>query len=155
MKHFLSILFGRPTGFGTAGISRQRVCGAVTIVGTGLTAAQWGVETDETGVNVESYEVRYFREVNEKLANISGQTRGRALADAFSRDITINGEVIGSTGLMAFTAATVSAGASIANDDNDFGASAGNIIFDEGTVTQNRSGWRSVSLKLSSDPLCV
>lgn len=150
MKNFLARFFSRPSGFGSAGISRQRECGAITITGTGLSSAQYGAESDEVGLNLESIEVRYYREVNVKLQNIKGQTRGRALADKFSRDVTIQGEVIGATGLMALTSASVAA--TFANDSTDFGATSGSFIFDEGTITQNRTGWRSANIKLSSDP---
>lgn len=134
---------------------------AITIVGTGLSGnAQWGVASEETGVNVESIEVRAFREVNEKLPGIKNQTRGRALANAFSRDVTLNGEVIGATGLMALTAANemlFDPTAYFANSLNAFGTQdtidVATLVFDEGTVTQNRSGWRSVSMKFSADPV--
>lgn len=116
---------------------------------------QRGIEAAETGVNLESIEVRYFHEVKERLKNYQGQTRGFALTDKFSRVVTVDGEVDGSTGLMASVG---NAAATFSNDVSDFvavtsGTNAGGFYLDEATVSQSRDGWRRVNLQYSSDPL--
>lgn len=141
-----------PVGFGSAGIRRQRVCGALSIIGaTGFTSVQRGIESAETGIICRRFIVRYFAEVNDKLAGISGETVVRAISGIASRDVTVEGEVNGATGIMAFTIGQVVT--TLANDVSSFGASAGKIILDEATETQDRTGWRSVNVRLSSNPL--
>ena len=89
-------------------------------------------------------------EVNERLQDNAGETIARALSNKFSREITVEGEVTGpGTGVMAFTLATT---CSLANDTNDYGDGTGRILLDEATVTQERAGWRSVNIRLSSNP---
>jgi hypothetical protein len=144
---FVAGLFAAPTGFGSAGIRRHRICGALIIYGNW--AGQRGVELDETGISVRSFEVRYFPFVNEKLMSNVGEPRARAISDKFSREVTVAGEVTGTTGIMAFTLGTQ---CTVANDVDDFGDGSGDLLLDEATVSQERANWRSVSAKLSSDP---
>ncbi len=137
-----------PSGFGTRGIRRARVSGALTIVGSPLTV-QRGVEVAETGIVTRRFVCRYFAEVNDKLPGITGEATVRAISAKFSRDITCEGEVSGTTGVMAFTLGTACA---FANDVSTFGDGTGKILLDEATETQDRTGWRSVSIRCSSNP---
>lgn len=121
----------------------------------GLTNAQRGCESAETGINLESFECRYFPEFKEKLKNYQGQTRGFAIPDKFSREVRIQGETDGTTGVMAISADTAFVPA---NDIDTFkalaaGSNAGGLYLDEATESQGREAWRSVSVTLSSDPL--
>lgn len=146
---FLTSLFCRPSGFGSAGIRRHRICGAILVVGGApWSSAQRGVEADEVaaGINIESFECRYYLAVNEKLPSNAGEPRARAFSDDFSRDITMSGEVIGPVQYSIATACEV------ANDTDSLGSGAGDIFLDEGTETESRGDWRKMSLKLSSDP---
>lgn len=111
--------------------------------------AQRGVETDETGINVASFSCRFYLAVNEKLPSNVGEPRARAMSDDFSREVKIKGEVTGNTGLMAFTIGTA---CSVANDVDDFGDDAGDLLLDEVTISQERAGWRTMDMSLSSDP---
>lgn len=147
MKNFLRSLFANTSGFGTAGIRRQNICGAVTVLGSGN--AQYGVELVETGISVRSVVVRYFPEIDVRIMDNVGETRGRVKSNKFSRDVTVEGETLGATGVMAFTLTTA---CTIANDVADFGDGSGTLLMDEATVTQTRAEWRSVSIKLSSNP---
>lgn len=146
IRDFLRSFFRAPTGFGTAGIRRQRECGALTIIG--FTGSR-GVEAAETGISIERFEVRYFPEINERIMDNLGETRGRAISAKFSRDVTIEGEVLGATGLMA---AALAAAVVPANDVATFGDGTGTLLLDEATETQGRAEWRKVSIKLSSNP---
>lgn len=146
MKSLFS-LFRSPIGFGTAGIRRQNLCGAVTVLGSGN--AQYGVEVVETGISVRSFVVRYYPEIDVRIMDNVGETRGRVKSQKFSRDVTIEGETTGATGVMAFTLTTACVPA---NDVADFGDGSGTLLMDEATVTQQRAEWRSVSIKLSSNP---
>lgn len=138
---------GEPARFGSAGIRRQLICGAILIVGEW--DAQRGVEMDEEGISVMSFIARYFPFVNERLMSNVGEPRARAVSDKLSREVKIKGEVTGTDGVMAFAVATA---CDVANDIADFGDGSGDLLFDEATVTQERAGWRTVEISLSSDP---
>jgi hypothetical protein len=150
LKRLLTWLFG-PTGFGSAGIRRQHISGAIVVVGgPPWSNAQRGVELDEVGVNIAAFSVRYYPSVNEKLPSNVGEPRARAQASAFSRDITLRGEVlVGGGGVMAFTLGSACV---LANDTTTFVPSGGIILLDEVTESQERAGWRTVDMRLSSDP---
>jgi hypothetical protein len=140
-----------PTGFGSAGIRRFQVQGGIAVVGgPPWTNAQRGVEHDETGINIASFAVRYYLAINEKLPSNLGEPRARAQADKFSRDITLRGEtLVGGGGVMSFTMAT---DCTLVNDHSTFTPTAGVILLDEVTETQERAGWRTIDMRLSSDP---
>lgn len=116
-----------------------------------LTGYQRGVELAETGINVETFEVRYFPEWKEKLPNHQNQTIGFGAPDALSREVTIQGEISGSTGLMAATHTTAVVPA---NDIADFDGEGG-LYMDEATVAQGRAAWKNLNMRLSGDPLCA
>lgn len=126
---------------------------ALSIVGAGVTGLQIGVETNITGINVRRFVCRYYLEVNAKLENNFGQTRARVIDDKWSRDIDFEGEVTGTTGIMAATMA-IDITSTLANDVGTFTPVAGLIFLDEVTETQERgaTNFRSVAGKASSNP---
>jgi|SRR5215472_34594 len=148
---FLNLFPPAPTGFGTAGIRRQRISGAIIVVGGApWSLAQRGVQNDEVGVNIASFATRYYLAVNEKLPSNVGEPRARAQANGFSRDITLRGEtLVGGGGVMNFTMGTACV---LANATTTFSPTGGTILLDEVTETQERAGWRSIDMRLSSDP---
>lgn len=113
------------------------------------TLAQRGIAYNEGGIAVRTFEVRYFPEVNERLQNNVGETIARAISDKYSREITVQGEITGSTGVMAFALA---ANCTFANNVADFGDGSGRILMDEATVSQERAGWKSLNGRYSSNP---
>lgn len=120
-----------------------------------LSGFQRGIESDETGVNAQSFAVRYFMQFKEFLNNYQGQFRGFAMPDKLSREVTIQGEVSGATGLMA---AVWNVAVTPANDVGTFigitaGSNAGGLYLDEVTESQEANGWRSVDMTLTSHPL--
>ncbi len=119
---------------------------SLTVVGF---TGQRGVELSETGISIERFECRYFPEINEKIMDNVGETRGRAISNKFSREATSEGEVLGATGVMAYALATACVPA---NDTAVFGDGSGTLLLDEATETQERANWRKVSTKLSSNP---
>lgn len=123
---------------------------AVTVVG--LSGLQYGVETAETGINCESFECRYFPYVNSKLEGITGEPVARAQSAKLSREITIQGEVTGNTGVMAFATGVACVPS---NDKATFGDGTGTLLFDEATEGQVRNGWRNVNIRVSSDPTLI
>lgn len=111
---------------------------------------QAAIEVDETGVNLASYSCRYYPQFRRELLNYLGQTRGWALPTIPSGEVSMQGEVSGGTGVMAYTFLTA---CTIANDTALFGRSAGIFLLLEATETQDREGWRSISQSLRADPL--
>lgn len=121
--------------------------------------AQRGVAANEVGISIRRFAVRYHPEINEKLPSNEGQTVARAVADKPSREITLEGEVTSITnqGVMGFVFAAFLSATALANDIN-WGlstANAGRLVLDEVTETQERAGWRSINMRISSDPLCI
>jgi hypothetical protein len=140
-------LFSSPTGFGTAGIRKHRICGAVTVLGSGN--AQYGVEVPEVGISVKNFTVRYYPEIDVPILDNVGEIRGRVKSNKVSREVTIEGEVTGATGVMAFGFLTACIPA---NDVSDFGDNTGTLLLQEVTITQSRAEWRMYSAKLMSSP---
>jgi len=126
-------------------------CGALTVVGTPSTVTR-GILVAETGINVRRFQVRYHAEINAPLEGITGEITARGISQLFSREITCEGEISGTTGIMAFALATA---CTFANSVTDFGgvATVGKILMEEATVTSERAGWRSVSVRCVSNPL--
>lgn len=122
---------------------------ALTYLGSSA-AQQRGVEFAETGIAVSSFEVEYFPEVDEDRQNNVGETDGSAISSSPSRNITIEGEVTGTTGRMAdtFTAAITT----IANDLTTFGGTGG-IYLKRAVERQARAAWRAVTLTYRARPL--
>jgi hypothetical protein len=115
----------------------------------GGTGYLFGVELVETGGNCESFEVRYYPEVNEDLAGIGGEVFLTAKSQKFARDITGNMEVNAASGWALFTLSTA---CSFANDVATFGDGSGTILLDEATERQARGSWRSLSISAGSKP---
>lgn len=150
IRRFLSSFVAPPSSFGNAGIRKQYRCGALTIIGSGLTGLQRGIEIAETGVAVLSFIVRYFSYVKEDHQNNLGEVDGMVKSTLASREVTIEAEVTGATGVMAYTFLVA---AVPANDIADFGSPTGGLYMSEATVTQSRADWRKVSIRLESHPL--
>jgi len=139
LRAFLSLLSGAHY------LPAARVCGAVTLVN--LTGYQFGVEADETGINIESFEATYKPEQKEFLRDRKSSKIGFAV-DEPEGEFSIQGEVSGSTGLMA---ATFAAAVTIVNDHAEFGLTAGGVYLDEAAPGQTRNGFRKISFKLSKN----
>jgi len=74
---------------------------ALTLIN--LTGFHPGVTSDETGINVKSFKRKIEPEFNNVVPAKDGTARGRVVAP-MKLQVTIDGEVSGSTGVMAATA---------------------------------------------------
>lgn len=128
------------------------------------TSAQRGVQLPEDGISVKRFAVRYYLEINEKLPSNTGETIARAFSQDPSREITIEAETTSEpgTGVLAFDFATVIlSGTQAGRIHNNIvwgGVNAtvpGSIFMDEVTETQERAGWRSINMRLSTYPQLV
>lgn len=126
--------------------------GAVTVVPSG-TGAQWGVLNDEAGINVEEHNADVAPEFKEFLFNKVNQKRAFAVAPP-EANITIRGETLGSTGLVAATFIATSAVAnSYAYGGITVTATSWVPYPDSITVQSRRDGWKNLEIKLSANEL--
>lgn len=107
----------------------------------------YGVLHAELGINVSNFSVKFFPEVNVPLPDAVGNTRYRVMSQFFSRTLECQGEVTGTTGIMAFALATA---CTFANRVDWYGPVYGTFYLDEATVTQMRSGWVGVRMKATA-----
>jgi hypothetical protein len=117
---------------------------ALTLIN--LSGFQRGVASDEVGINCSRFTLEVEPEVNEWLAGISGEARGKAVGSPMAK-LTIEGEISGSTGVMA---ATFLVAFVPANSVTYFGRSAGGFYLDRASIEQERDGWKKVSAEFSS-----
>jgi hypothetical protein len=113
---------------------------------------QRGIEADETGINIENFNVRYFYEVLDYLMGRTGEARARAHSAKFARDITVSGEVSSLGALSGLMLLGATSTVTLSNDVATFGDGTGTIYLDEATEGQTRGGWRSVDFRMSSRP---
>jgi hypothetical protein len=117
-----------------------------------LSGFQYGVENDETSLNIEAFNVTVAPQEKVMLEDKVGNNRGFAIKQLRS-EITLNGELsAASAGVLAFTFSTA---CTIANDIDYFGQTTGTIFLDSATINQSRSGWKSLSQNLSRDSSIV
>jgi hypothetical protein len=127
---------------------------ALAIVGGGTWQdASRGVAGIETGISIRRWVVRFFPEINEKLPDNKGETIARAMSTVPAREITMEGEITAASGgVMSF--AWAAAIGYVFHNDLLYGnaAVAGSIIMDEVTQSEERAGWKSLNMRLSTHP---
>lgn len=117
----------------------------VTLVN--LSGFQWGVASDETGINIRSFRCRIAPEFKEFLKGKTGAKRGFAV-EVPELSVSIEGEISGSTGIMA---AVVTTATTIANSTAYFGAPTTGKYLDSAEVTEGREGWKDLTAEFSSN----
>ncbi len=105
-----------------------------------------GVPSNEVGINCARFVVEVEPEINDWLAGIDGQAKGKAVGDPMSK-LTIEGEISGATGVMAAVMATAFVPV---NSVTYFGRSAGGYYLSKGTVTVGRDEWKAVTAEFES-----
>lgn len=120
---------------------------AVAVLGSGN--AQYGVPLPEVGISVKMVTTVYKLEINVPILDNVGEIRGKVKSTKVSRDVTIEGEYLSATGVMAWGFLT---SCIPANNISRFGDGTGTLLLDEATITDSRAEWEMVSLKLSSNP---
>jgi hypothetical protein len=119
-----------------------------------------GIGYPETGINVQRIEVRYFLEVDVRLKDNVGQTFQRSVSNTFSREVTMEGEVLGGSfnSLYWFVVGTaltflnVPVGMLGGPPPAPQVLFQGALLIDSLTVTEDRNGWGRLSVKASSNP---
>lgn len=108
----------------------------------GITTVQRGIELDETGINVDSFNVTYEPEFKQHLNGYDGHVVTTAIGNTKST-ISVSGEwKSGASGLVATAFATAQ---SFANDVDGYGQSAGGAYADRVEIGQSRDGFRMFS----------
>lgn len=120
---------------------------AVAVLGSGN--AQYGVPLPEVGISVKTVTTVYKLEINVPILDNVGETRGKVKSTKVSRDVTIEGEYLAATGVMAWGFLTACIPA---NNVSRVGDGTGTLLLDEVTITDSRAEWEMVTLKLSSNP---
>lgn len=118
---------------------------AVTLVN--LSGFAYGVASDETGINIESFRARVAPEFKTFVNGKNGEKRGFAVA-APELTVSLEGEISGNTGIMAAVTTTAT---TIANSTAYFGAPTTGKYLDSGEVTLSRDGLARVSAEFSAN----
>lgn len=114
-----------------------------------LTGYSNGVAADEGGIGVKEFKAKVKPELKVFAFAKDGTKTGFAVAPP-ELEVSVSGEVKGTTGLMA---ATVAASVTVANSVAYWGAPTTALYMDSGEVTQNREGgsWKAMSMELSAN----
>ncbi len=115
---------------------------------SGLT--QRGNFADETGINLNSFSVRFFPQFKDKLNGFNGQVRGWATPDKYDREILAATGIVAMKMVTAYTFAQTNI-TSLYELTNG-GGNAGGFYLDEATPSSSRDGWLVVSIRASSNP---
>ena len=113
----------------------------MTIIGTTVNE-QHGVELDEGGIHVQTFNASYEPEFIDPLVNKIGERINEARGAVCSK-FSISGELKDTTG--ALIVATFYAAVTIANDKDAFGQSAGGVYMNSAKMDQSSTGWRTFS----------
>ena len=122
---------------------------ASTITLVNLTGILPGVQADETGINIKSFKAKIEPEIRKVLEGCKGLARGFYVGP-MKLNVTIDGEVMGSTGVMAATATTA---LTIANSTAYFGAPTTGLYLTSGEVSQQRDNADPVSVSIELEAL--
>lgn len=108
-----------------------------------------GVAADETGIAIEEFNCKVKPELKVFAFAKTGLKTGFAVGP-MELEVSLTGEVTGSTGIMA---ATASAATTIANSTAYFGAPTTGLYLDSAEVKQNRDGgaWKKMSAEFSAN----
>lgn len=104
-----------------------------------------GIASDETGINIESLDINSRPEFKDFLNGKDGMVRGFAVGDIMS-EITISGEVSGTTGVMLVAVGTAFVPT---NSVDNFTQTAGGCYPDSVDLTQSRDGFKRISAKFT------
>jgi len=117
---------------------------AVTLVNA--TGMQFGVGSDETGLQVESVDFNYM---NDEVFRLSRQGEHEGFAHKNPRcEITINGE----TGTAGLASATLAATITVANLISAHGVSTGGVYVTEVIETYSREDWNKLTINAIRHP---
>lgn len=123
--------------------------GTLTLIGVTSPSFR-GVNVAEVGINCSKFSLECEPEVNDWLAGITGEAIGKAVSAIPMGRLTIEGEITGSTGIMAASFGTAMVPA---NSVTRFGRSAGGFYMNRATTDVDRDGWNRVSCEFESRPL--
>jgi hypothetical protein len=113
-----------------------------------LTGYKNGVQADETGIAIKEFKLKVQPELKVFAYAKDGTATGFGLAPN-KGEVSLSGEVKGSTGIMAATASTAT---TFANSVSFFGAPTTGFYLDSADVTANREGgaWMEMSAEFSA-----
>lgn len=114
-----------------------------------LTGRQFGVESDETSIDVKAFNVTTEPQFKVYQTDKANGNIGFAVGP-IRQTITLEGELsAASSGVLGFTFTTA---CTLANDKDYFGVSTGDAFMDSAQINQAAAGFKSLSMSLSRDP---
>lgn len=116
---------------------------------TNLTGFKPGVQEDETGINIKSFKTVVEPEFNNVVPGKNGAGRGRVQAP-MKKNVTIEGDVTGSTGAMAVVLGTAFVPA---NSSAYFGAPTTGLYLQKGEVEESREQGALVGMNAEFEAL--
>ena len=120
---------------------------AITYVN--LSGFKRGINSDEAGINIAKFDIEVEPEINDWLPGKDGQARGKAVGDP-QRKVSLEGEIFDITAAGSVFVAGFATALVPTNSVNYFGATAGGLYIDRGTVGNAREGWKHVSAEATS-----
>jgi len=116
---------------------------------TNLTGFLPGVQADEGGINIKSFKTAVEPEFSNVIPGKNGAGRGRVQAP-MKKNVTIDGEVTGSTGVMAAVLGTAFVPA---NSSAYFGAPTTGLYLQKGDVEESRESGALVAMSAEFEAL--
>lgn len=124
---------------------------AITLINlSGQTNVAHGVAADETGINIASFKTTIEPEFKKPLNNKQDEVRGWAVG-AIKKEVSIEGEQLLLTGVMAIVATTAFAPTNTSSGTGYFGAPTTGLYMDRAEITESRGEWKSVSVTLTAN----
>jgi len=125
---------------------------AYSSITTAGASADWGFESAETGLFVESMS-ETASDPYEFLMDNRGRRVGFAYNVNLEHAISVSGEMNGTFGTTGLLADAFGTAATLVNDTASiFGITAGLVWLTSGTLSKSRNGWKSVSMSYSRYP---
>lgn len=121
---------------------------ATSYVGTTGTAVR-GVGSAETGSEVDTF-TESWEDPKDYLLGENGQRKGFAHGYDPSVTTTVSGEITAITGIPAVEFGTA---ATLANETDDFGVTAGGQYLDSVSIPQGREAWKTIDANFTRLPL--
>lgn len=115
----------------------------------GLSGSQYGIETAETAIEVQSFDVNVEPQKKEYYVARSGENKGFVVV-APRLSITMAGYITAATG--GFWDYVFTTAITLGNDKTYFGVGgAGGVYLDSGSITQAAEDLKRISLNFSLD----
>lgn len=122
---------------------------ALQLIGSAITGSYRGIRSNEVGINVSSFDLELTPEVRDVLKGITDEGIGFAVSILPMGKLTMEGEILGNTGVMAATFIV----AFVPVNNVSFFGRTGGLYLMSASPKQTRDGWNTISAEFESRPL--